>query len=199
MLHIVDANNIHDYEAEMDQAYQLRHRVFVEERGWSDLAKEDGRERDQFDTADAVHMLYIEESTVIGYQRMLPSEKPHLLSTVMPELCEDISPVGPNIWEWTRYCTAPGHREHGRALSPVSNALLSGFVEWGLKAGINTVIIEMQPLWILRLLQLHFRVSALGLPREIAGDDVVAVTAVFDQRTLDKLRSVNSGLRRRAA
>src|ERR1700744_2144378 len=104
MLHMVDADNIHEYQAEMDQAYRLRHRVFVEERGWADLARSDGREIDQFDTPDAVHMLYIDEGAVIGYQRMLPSQKPHLLSDVMPYLCEDARPVGPSIWEWTRYC-----------------------------------------------------------------------------------------------
>jgi hypothetical protein len=26
MLHIIDAQNIHDFEKEMDQAYRLRHR-----------------------------------------------------------------------------------------------------------------------------------------------------------------------------
>jgi acyl-homoserine lactone synthase len=76
---------------------------------------------------------------------------------------------------------------------------LSGFVAWGLKTGVNTVIVEMQPLWILRLLQLHFRVSALGLPQQISGEDIVAVTAFFDGRTLDKLRAVNSNLRRQVA
>jgi acyl-homoserine lactone synthase len=130
---------------------------------------------------------------------MLPSTKPHLLSDVLPQLCEEERPVGPHIWEWTRYCVAPSYREHGRALSAVSNTLLSGFVEWGLDNEIGTVIIEMQPLWILRLLQLHFKVSALGLPQMISGEDVVAVTAAFDHRTLAKLRSLKTDLRRRAA
>ncbi|MBB3285135.1 MULTISPECIES: acyl-homoserine-lactone synthase [Rhizobium] len=199
MLHIVTDRNMHDYQDEMDQAFRLRHRVFVDERGWNDLTRADGRETDQFDTADAVHMLFINEGEVLGYQRMLPSTKPHLLSEVLPQLCEQERPIGRHIWEWTRYCVEPAYREHGRALSAVSNALLSGFVEWGLENDINTVIIEMQPLWILRLLQLHFRVSALGLPQSISGEDVVAVTASFDERTLTKLRSLKTDLRRRAA
>ena len=116
MLHIVKAQNIHEYHKEMDQAYRLRHRVFVEERGWSDLARPDGREVDRFDTADAIHMLFVDQGEVLGYQRMLPSTKPHLLSEVLPQLCEEERPVGPNIWEWTRYCVAPSYREHGRAL-----------------------------------------------------------------------------------
>ncbi|TWB08264.1 acyl-homoserine lactone synthase [Rhizobium sp. ERR 1071] len=199
MLHIISANNIQDYQNEMEQAFRLRHRVFVEERGWSDLARTDGREVDQFDTIDSVHMLFIDQGEVLGYQRMLPSTKPHLLSEVLPQLCEQERPMGQHIWEWTRYCVDPAYREHGRALSAVSNTLLTGFVEWGLENGIDTVIIEMQPLWILRLLQLHFKVSALGLPQTISGEDVVAVTASFDHRTLTKLRSLKTELRRRAA
>jgi len=198
MLHIVNRKNIFDYRQEMEKAYRLRYRVFVEERKWTDLDRADGREVDQFDTEDAVHMLYIDRGEVLGYQRMLPSTKPHLLSEVLPQLCEEQRPVGPHVWEWTRYCVAPGYREHGRALSPVSNALITGFVEWGIVNRINAVIIEMQPLWILRLLQLHFKVSALGLPQTISGEDVIAVTAAFDHRTLAKLLSLKSELQRRA-
>ena len=124
----------------MEQAYRLRHKVFVEEMGWTDLAKPDGREIDQFDDKHAVHLLYIEHGRVLGYQRMLPSTRPHLLSDVMPELCEVDRPVGTHIWECTRHCVAKGHREKGRFASPIANALLSGMVEWGLENGITTAI-----------------------------------------------------------
>ncbi|WP_352560614.1 hypothetical protein [Mesorhizobium sp. M0025] len=51
-------------------------------------------------------------------------------------------------------------------------------------SGIDTIIIEMNPLWLLRLVQLHFRVTPLGLPKVIGGEETVAVTARFDERTL---------------
>ena len=190
MLHIVTAENRSRYEAEMEQALRLRHKVFVEEMGWSDLAREDRREIDQFDDEHAVHMMYVVEGKVLGYQRMLPSMRPHLLSDVLPQLCEEERPVGPHIWEWTRYCVEPAHRERGRALSPVANALLSAIVEWGLSSGVSTIIIEMNPLWLLRLVQLYFRTVPLGLPQKIGGQDVLAVTASFDRRTLARLREM---------
>ena len=196
MIHIVTASNQHLYQNEMEQAYRLRHRVFVDEMKWTDLAKPDGREIDQFDDEYAVHMLYIDDGKVLGYQRMLPSTRPHLLSDVMPQLCEDERPVGPHIWEWTRYCVEPGHRERGRALSPVANALLSGIVEWGLENGIRTIIIEMNPLWLLRLVQLYFRTMPLGLPQKIGEQDVVAVTATFDHRTLARLQEMRGNSQR---
>jgi acyl-homoserine lactone synthase len=180
----------------MEQAFRLRHRVFVEEKGWSDLARPDRRETDQFDNDYAVHMLCIEEERVIGYQRMLPSTRPHLLSHVLPQLCEGDRPVGPEIWEWTRYCVEPAHRERGRALSPAANALLSAIVEWGLASGISSVIIEMNPIWLLRLVQLHFRTVPLGLPQTVDGEDVLAVTASFDRRTLSRLQAMRGDSRR---
>ncbi|MGX5843638.1 acyl-homoserine-lactone synthase [Mesorhizobium sp. ArgA1] len=192
MLLIITAQNADEYRDELDQAFRLRHKVFVEEKGWTDLHREDSREIDRFDDEHAVHMLFISESRVVGYQRLLPSTRPHLLSNVLSDLCEGTRPVGENIWEWTRYCVEPEHRERGRMLSPVANALLSGIVEWGLNGGVDTIIIEMNPLWLLRLVQLHFRVTPLGLPRMIGGEETVAVTATFDERTLQRLRETRT-------
>lgn len=196
MIHIVTAENEHRYRDEMEQVFRLRHKVFVEELGWTNLARPDGREIDQFDTKHAVHMLYIEDKQVLGYQRMLPSTRPHLLSDVMPELCEVERPVGPHIWECTRHCVAPGHRDRGRFASPIANILLSGIVEWGLANGVTTAIIEIDPRLLLRLVQLHFRMQPLGLPKKIGNQDVVAVTATFDQRTLERLRELRGNRRR---
>lgn len=73
MLHIVNALNASAYRSEMEAALRLRHRVFVEEKKWMALDRGDGLELDQFDTADAVHMLDIDPNgAVLGYQRMLP-------------------------------------------------------------------------------------------------------------------------------
>jgi acyl-homoserine lactone synthase len=194
MIHIVTAENIGAYQDEMEQAYRLRHNVFVDEMGWEDLRKPDGREIDQFDDGRALHMLYIEDDRVLGYQRMLPSMRPHLLTEVLPHLCEGDFPVGPHIWEWTRYCVTREHRDRGRILSPAGNLLLSSIVEWGLASGVGKIIIEMNPLWLLRLVQLNFRVTPLGLPQQIGKDSIIAVTAAFDRRTLQKLQEVRGNV-----
>jgi acyl-homoserine lactone synthase len=129
VIHIVTAANADRYSAEMLQAFELRHRVFVEEKGWQALKRPDGRETDQFDDEHAVHMLYIEAGAVIGYQRLLPTTRPYLLTEVYPQLCDGRPPSGRDVWEWTRYCVAPSRRERGRMLSPIAHALLTGIVE----------------------------------------------------------------------
>jgi acyl-homoserine lactone synthase len=196
MIHIVTPENEHLYRDEMEQAYRLRHQVFVKEMGWKNLAKPDGREIDQFDNKYAVHMLYIEESKVLGYQRFLPTTRPHLLSEIMPELCEVERPTGAHIWEWTRFCVERSRREQGRAVCPITNMLLTAAVEWAMECGITKLIIQTNPSWILRMVQLHFRPMPLGLPRVIDGSEVIAVEAMFDGRTLERLRELRGSQRR---
>jgi acyl-homoserine lactone synthase len=135
-------------------------------------------------------MLYIEHGEVLGYQRLLPSTRPHLLSEVMPELCEVERPVGAHIWEWTRFCVARSRRERGRAVCPITNQLLSAAVEWGLECGISKLIIETNPTWVLRMIQLHFSPTPLGLSRTIDGQEIIAVLALFDSRTLSRLHEM---------
>jgi acyl-homoserine lactone synthase len=48
---------------------------------------------------------------------------------------------------------------------------------------------------MLRLVQLHFRVTPLGIPMETGKDSIVAVTAAFDSRTLARLRHVRGDSR----
>lgn len=199
MIHILTPDNERWYRDEMEQAYRLRHQVFVKEMGWQNLARPDGREIDQFDNEYAVHMLYIEHGKVLGYQRFLPSTRPHLLSQVMPELCEEERPSGAHIWEWTRFCVDRSRRERGRAVCPITNMLLAGAVEWGLECGISKLIIETNPTWVLRMIQLYFRPVPLGLPHKINGEDVIAVVAAFDWRTLERLREVRGNTRRALA
>ncbi len=172
----------------MEQVYRLRHQVFVEELGWSDLIKSDGIERDQFDRADAVHQICVRDGKVAGYQRMLPTVKPHLLSDVFPELCEGPLPRGLDTFELTRYCVAPSYREGRRGVSSVGSELMAGFVEWGLACRVNKVIIEFETIWVLRALQLKFLVRPLGFETQIGNQKIVATLLEFNRATLQSIR-----------
>ncbi len=196
MIHIVTPENDYHYRDEMEQAYRLRHRVFVEEMGWHNLAKPDGRETDQFDNKHAVHMLYIERGEVLGYQRLLPSTRPHLLSDIMPELCEVERPIGADIWEISRHCVAPGYRSDGSYADGITNALASGLLEWAFECGVSKFIVEIEPAELLPLVQLRFQPLPLGLPHKINGRDVIAVTLTFDEGTLERLREMRRDRRR---
>lgn len=168
----------------MDQALRLRHRVFVQELKWSGLQIDDGKERDQFDHDKAVHHLCVHSGKVVGYQRLLPTTAPHLLTDIFPELCEGPAPRGPNIYEWTRNCVAPEWRDSATGLSRISLELTLAVVEWGLSSGVDTVTVEYDPHFLLRALQMQFLVRPLGYQRLIAGKPAIAVSMGFNERTL---------------
>jgi acyl-homoserine lactone synthase len=171
----------------LDQALRLRHSVFVEERGWESLRRADERETDQFDTRDTVHHIVVRYDKVVGYHRLNPTTRPHLLSDVHFHLCSRSYCRGPHVWEWTRYCVAREHRG-GRAFSEVASALIIGAMEWGLGRGIQDVVLEYHPIWITRFIELGFRVEPLGLPTEIEGEPVVAVAMHYDDEALSLTR-----------
>src|SRR5262245_49265253 len=129
-------------ESLMDQAFRLRHRIFVRELGWHGLQTNGDQERDQFDHDAAVHHLCVHNGKLVGYQRMLPTTVPHLLTDVFPELCEGPVPRGPNIFEWTRNCVAPEWRDSATGMSRCSLELTLAVVEWGLRLGVDTVTVE---------------------------------------------------------
>jgi acyl-homoserine lactone synthase len=153
----------------MDQAFRLRHRVFVGELGWKGLRSDDGRERDQFDHDQAVHHLCIHDGNLVGYQRLLPTTAPHLLTDVLSDLCEGPVPSGSNIYEWTRNCVAPEWRDSATGMSRFSFELTAGVVEWGLQSGVDCVTVEYDPHFLLRALQMQFLVRPLGYQRVVAG------------------------------
>lgn len=188
MIYILSGNDAVRYPALMEQVYRLRHQVFVEELGWSDIAKADGLERDQFDRPDAVHQICVRDGKVAGYQRMLPTVGPHLLADVLPHLCEGPLPRGLDTYEMTRYCVAPGYREGRRGVSSVGSELIAGGVEWALACGVKKVIVETETIWVLRWLQMKFLVRPLGFETQIGKQRIIAALLEFNRSTLQAIR-----------
>ncbi len=188
MIYAISGNDTAHYPELMEQVHRLRHHVFVRELGWTDLDSPDGLERDQFDHPGAIHHLCMRDGQVVGYQRMLPTVEPHLLSDVFPELCEGLPPRALDTYELTRYCVAPTHREGRRGVSSVGSELMAGFVEWGLASRVNKVIIEFESIWVLRALQLKFLVRPLGFETQIGNQKIVATLVEFNANTLRAIR-----------
>jgi len=194
MIHVVNATNQGEYLNEMEQVWRLRHRVFVEGKGWSELAKPDGREIDQFDTPSAIHFLLMRGREVVAYSRLLPTAGPHLLSDVFPKLCQEPLPRDHATYEWTRQAVSPEYRVRGKA-PPLTYDLVAGIVEWGLSNGVSRITAQIPMSYLLRMLQLHFRARPLGLPVEIAGESIIAVAAEFDGATLARVNQIRGDSR----
>lgn len=188
MIKVISGADARHYPDLFRQVHALRHQVFVEEMRWEDLRSPDGLERDGYDTPHAVHHLAIRGDRVAGYQRMLPTTRPHLLSQELRHLCADPLPSGPQVWEVTRYCVAPAFREGRRAVGSVGSELLAATVEWAVESHVTQLLYAFEISWVGRAVQLGFRVRSLGFPLPVENQTVVAAELMHGPDTLRMIR-----------
>lgn len=172
---------IHGYETElfddvMEKVWRFRHEQFVERLGWHDISQPDGRERDQFDTDQAIHLVLMQDHQVTGYSRLLPTTAPHLLSEVYPHLMGERSwPRNAATFEWTRCAAMRGKRSKDGAI--FGNLVLTGVLEYCLMAQIEALVLETHPRLINLLLSNGWHVTPLGPPQNINNYPVLVIEA----------------------
>ncbi len=188
MLLLVPGSEIGRHGDLMERVFRFRHDVFVDEKGWTDLRQPDGLERDRFDDAHAIHHICLRDDEIVGYQRLLPTTRPHLLSDVLTDLCRGKPPRGPRIFEWTRFCVAAGHRELRPSASGPFLELAQGVVEWGMAHHVDTVTVAIDWRLMVIAMQLRFFVRPLGFPKRIGRDEVVALRMSFSRETLQTIQ-----------
>jgi len=189
MLMVIPGSDVSRHATLMDRAFRFRHAIFVEEKGWEELRHPDGCERDRFDDAHAIHQICVRGDDIVGYQRLLPTTRPHLLSDVLTDLCRRAPPRGARVFEWTRFCVAHGHREmRPRGDSPFLE-LAQGVVEWGMANRVDTVTVAIDWRLMVIAMQLRFFVRPLGFPKRIGRDEVVALRMSFNRETLDTIHA----------
>ena len=188
MLMVIPGSEISRHATLMDRVFRFRHSIFVDEKGWMELRQPDGLERDRFDDVHAIHQICLRGDDIVGYQRLLPTTRPHLLSDVLTDLCHRRPPRGPRVFEWTRFCVAPGSREmRPRADGPFLE-LAQGVVEWGMAHRVDTVTVAIDWRLMVIAMQLRFFVRPLGFPKRIGRDEVVALRMSFNRETLATIR-----------
>ncbi len=160
----------------MEQVWQFRHRQFVERLGWEACRRPDGREIDQFDGNEAIHLPLVIDGQVVGYSRLLPTLRPHLLSDVYPHLMDGAEwPRAMRVFEWTR-CIAE-ISDKTIAGVPISNILMTGVMEYCLVAGIETLVVETHPKLVNLLVTTGWDVMPLAAPSLLEGALIVPITA----------------------
>lgn len=156
-----------------------RYRVFVDKLGWElDCAK--GWEFDQFDRQDTVYIIGQDEyGEVTGTARLLPTNKPYLLSEVFPQLMGGAPiPSSPVIWELSRFAAvdfnggAPG--PFGQFSSDLTLELLRATAAVAASRGAQRLI-TVSPLGIERLLRnTGFMAHRAGPPVIVDGRPILA-------------------------
>src|SRR4051794_32410655 len=188
-VHVITKENQHLYNDRLEEYFRLRHEVFVEERGWRDLHRLDGREIDAYDNGNAVYLLAIDQDRVVGGQRLYPTVLPHMLSEVFGHMAQRGLLRADRIFEWTRYFIVK-ERRMGRT----DCRLLAAVQQFCLEEGITELTAVVEMWWLPRWQQVGFKVKPLGLPTMIEGQPCIAAAITISRESLEQVRRL-AGLR----
>lgn len=154
--------------------FAARKAVFVDLLGW-DVPVIDGRyEVDQFDTDRARYLVLTDGAGEhLGSARLLPTNGPHILGDLYPDLCEEAPPRGETIVEITRFCLDRRLRAPERRA--VRDTLVTALVAYALQHGISDYVAVADMAWFQQILAFGWRCVPLGLPRLAAGGTLTAL------------------------
>ena len=174
MITIINKDNRHLHKPEMDEMFRQRHRVFVQELGWSLPLAHQGREMDQFDREDTLYILLRDKwGNLIASKRLIPTVKPHLLSDIFPHLVEQEVPRAASIWESSRTCVPREHRRCG-----VTEKLFLAMMETALLMGIEKITFVSSTSVYPIILDAGWTIQPLGLPQKDLDDEEIIAAAI---------------------
>ena len=198
MFRIITPANRSAHRGLIEAMHEMRYRVVVCDWGWDIPGVIVGHEADQFDTGETVYVI-VEKAPgeVIACARLNPTTRAHMLSELFADYCNlQPFPVGPDVWEVSRFVT-----ERSKFADPVEDFRVRAWLGLGLTIYCLDHSISRLS-WLTHqkfynLVQQVWKTEPLGLPRR--GDDdwawIPAVSeideATFD-RQLDRLRNAEA-------
>ena len=127
MLRYIYADDLHRFPRLAHSMFVDRASQFHDRLGWDVTLRDDGTERDDYDDANPLYVIW-EDATGRhgGSMRFLPTTGETMVNDHFLHLTDGVEIKSPFIWECTRFCLAPG------APVQVSAALMLGGMELGL-------------------------------------------------------------------
>ena len=189
MIYLVDRRNRAAFDAQLEEMYRQRHQVYVDKRGWKALARDDGREIDQFDNEEAVYLIKLADTGAVeGAVRLIDTTKPHLMRDVFPHVVTlgDI-PNDPRIYEMTR-CYVSDAIEGRRERTMAAGELLAAMLEYGLARGLTDFSVVSDMYFLPIMLALGEGVKKLGVPYEYGEGTCMALTFPINEIGLKMCR-----------
>lgn len=181
---LITADNHENHRDLLEQAYRFRHRHFVERLGWEALRRPDEREIDAFDGPHCVHAIGSESGAITHYVRLLPTERPHLLSHVYPEILQgNAAPRGPGVYEWTRGSVDPARRGERRD-DPLTGRFWVSVIEATIALGLDGLVTQAHPQFMGRVMEMGWDLHPLALPTEYDGQPIVPFYVGLTPNTL---------------
>jgi N-acyl-L-homoserine lactone synthetase len=188
MVNLITSYNREKFRGQLEAMHRDRKKIFVDALKW-DVPVVDGQyEIDQFDTDAAIYLVALDAQRQrhLGSVRLLPTTGPHLLSEVFPQLCDKGVPVGDDIWEITRLCTAPSRDIEPRL---IRRRLATAMCEFGLLYGISKYTCVTHVQYLSHLLAIGWECEPLGEPQQVGKDVVGAMSISITPATLQLFRA----------
>lgn len=191
MIANIHSQNLDKNSHILDSMFRDRKRVFVDILRW-DVPTSGPYEKDQFDDDEAEYFIICDHVSGqhFGSMRILRTDRPHILGSIFPQLCETDLPTGPEYRELTRLCLSPSLRARDRL--HVRNRLFTSLVEYALLNGIEGYTGVAEIGWYSQLLALGWKCTPLGLPQDVNGEMLAAVLAHISPDTINLFRATGT-------
>lgn len=149
--------------------FRLRARVFRDRLGW-DVAVSDGKERDAYDDAAPVYIIYADDAgcEVKGSLRLLPTTGPTVVADIFSDTMPDgVRLIAPTIWECTRFCLGDRILSSGDRDDVLfaSGVLIGALGDVAIAAGIESILGNFDPTMLRVYRRIGCEVQVLGSTR----------------------------------
>jgi acyl homoserine lactone synthase len=198
---VIEGHNAKKYSKLMDEMFRLRAAIFRDRLGW-DVQVVDGKERDRYDDAGPVYIIYSDEEAreVKGCLRLLPTTGPTLLADIFSDTMPDgVHLSAPTIWECTRFCINEkfigGKPSEGMLFT--SMVMIEALGTVAINAGIESIIGNIDPAMLRLYRRVGCEVEILGSTFRYGRPIYLGLSPVSERllrKIQGRLRAVRSGV-----
>lgn len=195
MIDVVDPSSRWRFSQPLMEMYHHRKQVFVDQLGWNLPSGGSWLELDQFDNEHAVYLLVRGPGggSHMGSVRLLPTTRPHMLSTTFSRLCPAGAPEGEDCWEISRLVTNP-LAVRGTSCVRVHRLLAHGLVEFAVLNDIRRYTLVAEVSRVPALLSIGWDVMPLSLPVQMEGEHIQALQIGLDEESVERILRRGRGM-----
>lgn len=172
-------------EAELQQAYRLRHRVFAETLQWVPPT-DDGKEMDMYDLWGVTVGLFGPNGALLGMARLLPAAGKFMLENEFGALLPEDYAIRKerDTAEITRLAVNPDIRDP-KLSTKIMLGVLKGIYQWAVENEIRYYYLEVEHRFLRALRMLGFPCEPIGPVVQLPPAGVGAVAALYDMARFD--------------
>jgi acyl homoserine lactone synthase len=173
-------------EADLKQAYRLRHRVFAETLRWVSPTG-DGQEMDIYDLWGKTVGLFGYDGVLLGMARLLPSSGKFMLENDFGALLPQgyVIRKEEDTAEITRLAVNPDIRDP-KLSTQIMVGILKGIYQWAVENDIRYYYLEVEQRFLRALRMLGFPCEPIGPVVKLPPAGAGAVAALYDMVRFDE-------------